>query len=238
MVSGNNSVNRVLRSLPTAEYERLLPHLELVSLQQNDVLSEVAAPTVYGYFLESGLVTGLTVMNSGQSVEVGMIGSEGFAGLPILLNIAMSSSRLVVQISGDAMRIRAEMLHRLLPKLPKLKRLLSRFAYLQTLQMEQIAACNVLHEIEPRMARWLLMVMDRVGGQHLQLTQEQISRMLGTRRASVTIAAISLQKRGAVEYERGSLHILNRRKLEEAACECHKIVHAHLESYFQPSARP
>jgi hypothetical protein len=104
--------------------------------------------------------------------------------------------------------------------------------------MEQIAACNVLHEIEPRVARWLLMVMDRVAGQHLQLTQEQISRMLGTRRASVTIAAITLQKRGAVEYERGTLHILNRCKLEEAACECHKIVHAHLESYFQPSVHP
>ena len=230
-MANQNPPNHILRSLPPKEYERLLPHLDPISLRQNDLLSEVGAPIRYGYFIEGGLVSNVAVMRDGRSVEVGMIGSEGFVALPTLLNLAKSSSRLVVQISGDAMRIRAEILEQLLPKLPQLERSLSRFAYLQALQLEQIAACNTLHEIEPRLARWLLAAADRVG-ENLTVTHEQTARMLGVRRASVTVAASAIQERGAIQYARGNLRLLSRHKLEEAACECYSIVHAHLESYF------
>jgi CRP-like cAMP-binding protein len=132
------------------------------------------------------------------------------------------------------MRIRAKVLHRLLPRLPELERFLSRFAYLQTLQLEQLAACNLLHEVKPRLARWLLMAADRSLEEDLPLTHKQLARLLGSRRASVSVAANTLQELGAIKYERGTMYILNRRKLEEASCECYEIVHAHFESYFHP----
>jgi CRP-like cAMP-binding protein len=237
-MANKNPPNQILRSLPPKEYERLIPHLEPLSLRQNDVLSDLAAPIRHGYFIESGLVSTVAVMRDGRSVEVGMVGNEGFVAFPAFLNVARPSSRLVVQISGEAMRIRAEILQQLLPKLPQLEKKLPRFAYLQAVQLEQIAACNTLHEIEPRLARWLLMAADRVG-ENLTVTHDQTARMLGVRRASVTVAAIAIQERGAVQYARGNLRLLSRRKLEDAACECYPLVHAHLEGYLVAlSGRP
>ncbi len=220
--------NHILRSLPDKEYRRLLLNLEPVALRQNDVLCEVGAPITYGYFVNKGLVVTLTVMKDGDSVEGAPLGREGFAGLPILLNMARSSSRLIVQIAGSAMRIRTDVLHKLLPQLPMLERMLSRFGYLQALRMEQIGACNALHEVKERLARWLLMTQARVPRESLPLTHDQLATMLGTRRASITNAAGILQKAGIIEYRRGEVHILSRERLEQATCECYDIVHAHL----------
>jgi CRP-like cAMP-binding protein len=225
-------MNYILKSLPTSEHKQLFSHLDTISLQSDDVLSEVGAPYTYGYFPQSGLIATLAIMRDGRSVEIGLMGSEGFAGLPILLNIA-PSSRVVVQISGHAMRIKANALHALVPKLPALENLLSRFACLQALRTEQLAACNTFHSVEQRLARWLLTAADRASVEHLSLTQGQLASMLGTRRASVTVAAISLQKAGIVEYERGRLRILNRRQLGKVACECYAIIHGQLEAYLK-----
>src|SRR5215467_12225115 len=164
--------NHILQELPPKEYEKLLPQLQPVPLVQHQVIYEVGAPIKGGYFVNRGLVSCLTVMQNGDSVEVGLLGHEGFAGLPILLNIAHSSARINVQIAGEAMRINADALHKLLPELPMLERLLSRFTYLQALQAQQIAACNRLHEVEERLARWLLMTQDRVPLKTLPLTHD------------------------------------------------------------------
>ncbi|HEY6337073.1 MAG TPA: Crp/Fnr family transcriptional regulator [Candidatus Sulfotelmatobacter sp.] len=229
--SARAEVNHILQALPAKEYARLLPQLQPVPLVQNQVLFDVGAPIAGGYFVNTGLVSCLTVMRNGDSVEVGLLGYEGFAGLPILLNIANSSVRITVQITGDAMRINADALHNLLPQLPMLERLLSRFTYLQALQAQQIAACNRLHEVDERLARWLLMTQDRVRLDVLPLTQELMADMLGTRRSSVTVAAGILQRAGIIDYRRGKVHILDRQKLEDAACECHLAVRSQLAAY-------
>lgn len=229
--SARAEVNHILQALPAEEYERLLPQLQPVPLVQNQVLFDVGAPIAGGYFVNTGLVSCLTVMRNGDSVEVGLLGHEGFAGLPILLNIAHSSGRITVQITGDAMRINADALHNLLPQLPMLERLLSRFTYLQALQAQQIAACNRLHEVDERLARWLLMTQDRVRLDVLPLTQELMADMLGTRRSSVTVAAGILQRAGIIDYRRGKVHILHRQYLEEAACECYSAVRTQLHAY-------
>jgi CRP-like cAMP-binding protein len=231
-------VNHVLQTLPSKEYERLLPQLQPVSLVQHQVIFEVGAPIKGGYFVNTGLISCLTVMQNGDSIEVGLLGSEGFAGLPILLNIVHSSARLTVQISGEALRINADALHQILPELPMLERLLSRFTYLQALQAQQIAACNRLHEVDERLARWLLMTQDRVPLEILPLTHDLLAGMLGTRRSSVTVAAGILQKAGIIDYRRGKVHILNRQKLEEAACECYPVVRTQLNSYLQTGMVP
>jgi len=229
--SARAEVNYILRALPTKEYERLLPQLQPVALVQGQVLFGVGAPILGGYFVNTGLVSCLTVMKNGDSVEVGLLGHEGFAGLPILLNIAHSSALINVQVTGDALRINADALHKLLPDLPMLERLLSRFTYLQALQAQQIAACNRLHEVDERLARWLLMTQDRVHLEILPLTHDLLAGMLGTRRSSVTVAAGILQRAGVIDYRRGKVHILNRQKLEEAACECYPVVHAQFHAY-------
>ena len=229
--SGRLEVNHILQALPAKEYERLLPQLQPVLLVQDQVLFDVGAPIAGGYFINTGLVSCLTVMQNGDSVEVGLLGHEGFAGLPILLNIAHSSARITVQISGDAMRINADALYQLLPELPMLERLLSRFSYLQALQAQQIAACNRLHEVDERLARWLLMTQDRVCIKILPLTHDLLAGMLGTRRSSVTVAAGILQKAGIIDYRRGKVHILDRQKLEDAACECYPAVRTQLNAY-------
>jgi len=223
--------NHILRSLPEKEYETLLPKLERVTLPQKRVLYASGAAILEGYFVDEGLISSLTVMQNGDSVEVGIVGDEGFVGLPILLNIAHSSVLVNVQIPGEALRIKADALHQLLPKLPMLERLLSRFAYLQALQAQQIAACNRLHEVEERLARWLLMTLDRVQSDVLPLTHDLLASMLGSRRASVTVAAGILQRAGIIDYRRGRVHILNRRKLEEAACECDAAIRIQLKAY-------
>ena len=231
-------VNHILQTLPAEEYTKLLPHLQAVSLVQNQVLFDVGRRIAGGYFVNTGLVSALTVMQNGDSVEVGLLGHEGFAGLPILLNIAHSSARITVQIAGEAMRINSEALHNLLPQLPMLERLLSRFTYLQALQAQQIAACNGLHDIDERLARWLLMTQDRVRLEILPLTQELMAGMLGTRRSSVTVAAGILQEAGIIDYRRGQVHILNRAKLEDASCECYPAVRRQLHSYLNTGLLP
>ena len=225
--------NHILQALPDHEYERLAPHLQPVTLPQLDVLFEVGAPITGGYFVNTGMISCLTVMENGDSVEVGLLGNEGFAGLPILLNIVQSSARINVQVAGNASRITADALRTVLPELPMLERLLSRFAYLQALQAQQIAACNRLHEVDERLARWLLMTQDRVRMRILPLTHDLLASMLGTRRSSVTVAAGILQRAGIIDYRRGKVHILDRLKLEQSACECYPVVNTQLRSYLE-----
>jgi len=223
--------NHILAGLPKREYSKISPLLKPVSLSAGQVLHDVGGRATHGYFVNCGLVSTVAVMRNGDSVEVGIIGNEGFTGLPILLNISNASSRMIVQIEGSALKVESNALRNLVATVPMLEHKLSRFSYLQAIHMMQIAACNRLHDIEERLARWLLMTQDRVHSDALALTHDLLGQMLGSRRASVTIAAGILQRAGIIEYRRGKIHILDRQKLEETVCECYDVVREQLKMY-------
>ena len=221
---GREVGNSILRSLPRKESAQLFPALEFVRLRLHQVLHEAGETIRSGYFLNNGLGSVLTVQPDGKSVEVGLIGKEGFIGFPIVFGFKTSGLRVVTQGDGTAYRVDADTLLRLLPQCPELQQQLRRFALILGMQSTQLAACNRLHDVTERLARWLLMSQDRIGHAILPLTQEFLSQMLGTRRASVTVAAGILQKAGMIEYSRGSVGIVNRVQLEKAACDCYQII--------------
>ncbi len=221
---GNPLENQILLALPRPEYEAILPKLEFVRLKLHQVIHEAGETLRSAYFCNSGMFSVLNVMSDGKSVEVGLIGKEGFSGTPLIAGFRTSHTRTVVQAEATAYRIDADTLRALLAKSPKLERQLSRFVQFMGVQVTQVAACNRLHEVNERLARWLLMTQDRVGSEHLPLTQEFLAQMLGTRRSSVTVSAGALQKAGMISYTRGNVTILNRHQLEEAACECYELL--------------
>ncbi len=216
--------NEILLSLPPKECAALLSELEFVEMPSYDLLNEMGEPIEYCYFMNSGMTSILTIMGDGKGVEVGLTGKEGFIGLPLVVGLKTSATRAVVQITGSAFRLRASQILQALGKCPQLARRLNRYSQELAMQATQVAACNRLHDVEARLARWLLMSQDRVGGEVVPLTQEFLSHMLGTRRASVTVAAGVLQKAGLIQYARGSVTIVNRSKLEETACECYGMI--------------
>lgn len=225
--------NHILNAIPRKEYEILLPTLHAMQVSSNHVLYEYGSEILDCYFVGDALVSCLQVMQNGDTVEVGLFGAEGFAGHAALLNFTRSSQLVNVQVPGELLKIDTAALRRILPQAPVLEKLLLRFSYLQSLQAQQIAACNGLHEIEQRLAFWILMTQDRVRLETLPLTHDLLAGMLGSRRASITVAAGALQKAGVIEYRRGKLHVLHREKLEQAACECYTAVRSQLDSYVQ-----
>jgi CRP-like cAMP-binding protein len=221
---GNEIRNLILRGLPRNESDQILPSLEFVRLNLHQVLHEVGETIRSGYFLNNGLGSVLTVQPDGKSVEVGLIGKEGFIGIPIIFGFKTSGLRVVTQAPGTGFRIDAVRLIRLLKVCPELEGKLLRFSMLLAMQSTQLAACNRLHDVVERLARWLLMSHDRIGGQTLPLTQEFLGQMLGSRRASVSVAASALQKADMISYTRGTVTILSRSQLEEASCDCYEII--------------
>ncbi len=218
---GNHIYNEILLSLPPADREQLLPKLEFVRLKLHQVLYDAGDTMKSAYFCNSGMFSVLNVMPDGRSVEVGLIGKEGFLGLPLIAGFRTSQTRIVVQAEATAFRVGAEFLRVALQRAPALDRLLQRDSQFRAAQVTQIATCNRLHEVDERLARWLLMTHDRVGSDQLPLTQDFMAQMLGTRRSSVTVSAGTLQKAGLISYTRGNVTILNRKRLEEASCDCY-----------------
>jgi CRP-like cAMP-binding protein len=216
--------NEILLGLPSREFGVLTPELELVELMTHQVLNEMGQPIEWCYFVEQGLVSILNVMSDGKSVEIGITGKEGFVGLPLVVGLNTSATRAVVQVAASAYRMRSTALVGVLEKCLKLEKSLNRYSQVLGLQAAQVAACNRLHAVEQRLARWLLMSQDRLGGDVVQLTQEFLAHMLGTRRASVTVAAGTLQRASLIRYTRGSVTIVNRARLEATACECYAIM--------------
>src|SRR5271170_4806344 len=221
---GNQIHNEIVLGLPTKEFEQLLPTLEFVRLRTHHVLHEPGDTLKSAYFPNSGLVSILSVFPDGKSVEVGLVGKEGFIGLPLVAGFRTAPTRAIAQIEGASFRIDAEALKGILQQCPKLERRLQQFAQIMAMQTTQIAACNRLHEVNERLGRWLLMSADRIGSNSVPLTQEFLAQMLGTRRSSVTVAAGILQRAGLITYTRGDVEIADRRKLEEATCDCYKLM--------------
>jgi CRP-like cAMP-binding protein len=216
--------NKILAALPAKEYARLLPHLTTVSLPLGEILYKTEDRIEYVYFPNSGVVSFVAHMKEGASIEVGLAGSEGMVGLPILFGDDVSQNEAIVQIADGAMRMKASALTEELTRDGELKPLLMRFALALMKQVSQTAACNRNHHIAERLARWLLTCHDRVHGDELKLTQEFIAEMLGTRRSGVSEAAMMLQGAGLIRYSRGHITILDREGLEEFACECYATV--------------
>jgi CRP-like cAMP-binding protein len=216
--------NVILLSLPAKEYALLRPHLEPTDLPQYQILEEPGAKIEFAYFLNDGMTSLVALSRDGRSVEVGIVGREGMVGLPLIAGLRQGTFRAIMQMAGGGVRIRAEVFSDILLSSPVLSAELSRFALVHGLQTAQLAACNRLHEVEQRLARWLLMCQDRFDCQSLPLTHEFLAQMLGTGRPSVSLAAASLENAGLIENLRGSVKILNRKSLEETACECYGVI--------------
>lgn len=216
--------NAILKMLPRKELKKITPWLEPVQLALHTVLNESGKPITYGYFLNGGLASVLAVVNHSKMVEVGLTGSEGVVGLPLIAGVKTSNTRVIMQVAGSALRISAKNLKRALSACPTLERRLQRYALEVAAQSAQIAACNRLHDANQRLGRWLLMSQDRLGGNLVPLTQKFLAHMLGMRRASVNVALRHLQRADLIRYSRGGVSIEDRAALKAAACECYAAI--------------
>src|SRR6266704_7015419 len=221
---GNVVHSRILLSLPGKEYDALLPHLEFVELRLKQSLHESPDGLEYGYFLNFGLTSLVIATNDGRTVEVGIVGREGFVGIPIAAGLNRTPYGAVVQANGNGFRIKAEVLEVFLSSMLNLRLRLNQYAQIQGMQVAQLAACNRLHEFDQRLARWLLMCQDRIVSDLLPMTHEFFAEMLGSGRPSVSLAAAVLQKAGLIQYARGTVRITDRKGLEGAACECYSVI--------------
>lgn len=222
--SGKSVDNGVLLALPEAEFYLLRPHLEPIDLPQYQILYEPGEKIDFAYFPNSGMTSLVISVSDGRSVEVGIVGKEGMVGIPLAAGMHSGPCRAIMQIAGKGLRIRSEVLQDTLLGAPALWLSLNRYGLRQGLEVAQIAACNRLHEIEQRLARWLLMCQDRVDSEFLPLTHEFLAEMLGSARPTVTLASGTLQRAGLIQNMRGTVKILNRKQLEGAACECYGII--------------
>lgn len=223
-IAGHPVKNIILCSIPLREFDSVQRRMEHVVLEVGDVLHDSADAIADIYFLNRGLASFVVHAKSGKAVEVGIAGAEGMTGAVITAGLNRTIHRVVVGAAGDGFRIGAAALKKALASAPVLERKARFFSAVQSMQFAQSAACNQLHDIRQRMARWLLMTSDRVGAETLPVTHNFLSMMLGTDRVSVTERAVLLQDSGAIRYSRGKLRILDRRKLESSACECYRAI--------------
>jgi CRP-like cAMP-binding protein len=221
--------NKLLASLPRAEFRRLLRQLEPVTLAFNQVLYEPEGRIRHIYFPTSGIISLLLVLEEGSAAEVARIGHEGMIGLPVLLGVPSSHTRAFVQIPGEALRMKAHVFRQEARLGGPLFGTLLRYAQTLMGHTEQLTACNTWHTVEQRLCRWLLITHDRVQADFFEVTQEFLSQMLGAHRQSVTLAASNLQRSGLIRYSRGKLRILDRQGLEEASCGCYRAIQRHFD---------
>jgi CRP-like cAMP-binding protein len=216
--------NRLLSALPHSEYERLLPHLEPVFLNLKQTIYAPDQPIDYVYFPNTGIISLVNLTEDGGTVEAATVGNEGMAGIPVLLGADSMIGQAVVQIVGDALRMRTDVFKREVTPGSPLHNLLLRYTHALLSLISQSVACNRRHSVEERCCRWLLLCQDRVQSDQFPLTQEFLSQMLGVRRASVSVVAAILQRAGLIRYSRGKMTILDSKGLEAGSCECYQIV--------------
>ena len=221
---GKHVANKVLLALPANEYELMRADLTFIDLPDHLSLHEPTQSIEFVYFPNRGMVSQVVVTKDGRTVEVGVVGNEGFVGAGLAVGLSRSSVREIIQIAGDGFRMMGNALERILRSAPQLQMILNRHSGLQAMQVAQTAACNRLHDIQQRLARWLLMTQDRVNLAVLPITHDFIATMMGTDRSTVSLAASELQKKRIIEYVRGAVKIVNRRKLEKSACECYGVI--------------
>lgn len=216
--------NSMLATLPRAEYRRLLPALEQVRLESGDVLHEAGAPIRHVYFPVDCVVGLLTRIDNQRTVATGLVGHEGMVGIPLALEMGVSSVRAAVLVAGTAWRMPAVRFTNEFQRGEQLQRQLYRYAQLKLDQARQIAACIASDRFEQRLACWLLMVSDRARSREMFLTHEHLAALLNVRRVSVTLASSSLRSSGLISYNRGRITVLDRKGLESAASRCYRSI--------------
>lgn len=216
--------NQILAALPVSEYQRLATYLQPVSLKAGTILHEVGEIIREVYFPLEGMVSLVAILANSSTTEIGIVGREGMVGLPVIFGGNSTNIRSIVQITGSALKLSAEIVKQEFECQEQLYRFL--LLYIQAIfsLVSQNALCNNQHTIEHRLARWLLIVSDCLEENRLPLTQEFIGNMLGIRRSGVSVTANNLQKKRIIEYHRGQIKILDRAKLEANACECYRVL--------------
>ena len=225
-------VNRLIETLSPGAKARMLERLEPVELTFGVILCDAEEVLTHVYFPLTGFISLVATVGVHPPLEMGLIGDEGMFGVTLVLGVPVAPLRGVVQGSGLALRMSATDLHREMKASPSLVKTLNRYLYVLSAQLAQTAGCTRFHEIEARLARWLLMTHDRAHADHFYLTHQFLAAMLGVQRSAVTIAAGDLQSRGYIRYTRGEIHILDRKGLESASCECYRAVVRDYEQIF------
>jgi CRP-like cAMP-binding protein len=216
--------NRLLDRLPEEEYARLAPSLVSASLELKQLLIQANAPIPDLYFPTTALVSTLVVMEDGSEVETGITGAEGLVGLSTVLGLDFDLHRAICQVPGEGFRLPARALREAIERSRPLDALMRRYAAVVLRQTGQAVACNALHPVPERLSRWLLMSHDRVGRDEFPMTQEFMGELLGVRRQTVTVAAGTLQEAGLITFRRGTIRVVDRALLEEAACEYYGLM--------------
>ena len=222
--SGKAIHNVLLLSLPDQDFNCLRPLLQPLDLPYHFSLQEPKEKIESAYFLNSGLASLIVPLSDGRTVEVGIVGKDGLVGLTLAIGMVRGPYRAVMQVPGHGLSLPAAHLQSLVSASPSFSATLHRYAQLQSLQVTQIAVCNRLHEIEQRLARWLLMSQDRIDSDVIPMTPDFLATMLGTGTPSVSLAAGILEKAGMIHYSFGTVRVLNRKSLEAAACECYGAI--------------
>jgi len=226
----NRVDNHILRTLPRAEYQRVVSCLEDVHLEFKQVLSESRVPIERVYFPTSAVLSWRTLLEDGSGVEVATIGKEGMTGFCTLLGAESAPANVIVQVPGEALTMKADEFIATCKSNRTFSRLLNRYFNAFLIQVIQSVACNAMHPLEQRFCRWLLMTYDRIQADQVPLTHELLAQMLGVRRASVTEAARKLQNAGLIRYVHGKITVLDRKGLESASCECYHTVKKEFDS--------
>jgi CRP-like cAMP-binding protein len=223
--------NLILSALPEKEYNQLLPELEPITMQLGEIIHQPNERIKYVHFPQDSIVSSVTFLNNGTSVEAGIVGREGTTGVSVALGRETSPRQVSVQSAGDCLRIKTDKFRAALKQLEVLEFLVRQHISAFVSQTSQIIACNAHHSIDARLARWLLMTQDRVESYELLLTQDFMAQMLGVHRPGVTIAALSLKEAGIIDYRRGNITICDRAGLEKISCECYKVIKKEYDSY-------
>lgn len=224
--SARDTGNALLRCLPDDELRQLWPRFERVALKPRRVLHYQDTPMEHAYFIEEGLVSVLANTGPGKSVEVWLIGNEGFVGIPLILGESTSAHRRVVQVAGSALRIHADHLRDVFENLPSLRARLLQYVQTVLIQTSQLGGCQAHHSLQQRLARWLLMAQDRCGSDTLMLTHEMLARMLGVRRATISECIAALEQQDILGRARSLIRIKARDQLESITCPCYGVVRA------------
>ena len=220
----NPKQNHLLAALPPAEFERLSPHLEPVTMKLGQVLYESGGQLQHVYFPTTSIVSLLYVLANGASAEIAVVGYEGVLGISLFMGGETTPSRAVVQSEGMGYRLSSRLIKAEFNRFGPMMQLLLRYTQALITQMTQTAVCNRHHSVDQQLSRWLLLSLDRLSGNELKMTQELIANMLGVRREGVTEAAGKLRKAGIIEYSRGHIKVIDRDRLEQHVCECYAVV--------------
>jgi len=224
IVAGQSVQNTILLRIPDSEFEAIQPHLKFVPLPIATCLQREREVIRAAYFMNRGLASMLVETDDGRSVEVGVCGREDMVGLALAAGLDTFTHSVIVQVPGDGFEINGQTMRRILTSTPELRRMLVLRLGIRSAQLEQNAACNRLHNVKQRLARWLLVSHDLLDSDVIRTTHEFLSKMIGTDRPTVSVAVAELEREGVIEHVRGAIHIVHRQNLERQTCECYAAV--------------